>query len=78
MDAESKGVDGSDSPNGDKGFPGPAGGGDFNGYSADDSSLDLDDELKEPDLPHVAEVQHSKPKPRFKGKYNIISRLFLL
>ena len=46
------------------------------GYSADDSSMDED--LKDSDIPHMAEVQSSKPKPRFKGRYNVISRLFLL
>ncbi len=55
--------------------PRPLAVGDSEGYCAEDSSLD-DEDLK--DSPHVAEIKHSNPKPRFKGKYNILSRLFLL
>ena len=47
---------------------------DGEGYSADNFSMDEDRK----NSPHVAEVQSSKPKPRFKGRYNFISRLFLL
>ncbi len=30
------------------------------------------------EAPHVAAIVQSKPKPKFKGKYNLLSRLLFL